>query len=195
MMAPLPPVMPATLPAPCPRRAHTQIGFGISVTQGYGLLVMRQPNAPSGWSAPLPLKVDGFSMGAVMGYSEQKSVVVLGSEEDVAVFLKDKRSLKMGLDFGLSLGKKVNHNATVDSETTKKAAEGESKTRAFTISKGFIVDVSLKGTSLEHDVDDMEAAYGEGTTPADVLQGSVRAPKQAQLLYNVLSQIEARVAA
>lgn len=27
-------------------------------------------------------------MGAVMGYSEQKSVVVLGSEEDVAVFLK-----------------------------------------------------------------------------------------------------------
>jgi hypothetical protein len=41
----------------------------------------------------------------------------------------------MGLDFGLSLGKKVNHNATVDSETTKKAAEGESKTRAFTVSK------------------------------------------------------------
>ncbi|KAI8469059.1 MAG: hypothetical protein J3K34DRAFT_290086 [Monoraphidium minutum] len=169
-----------------------KIGFGISVTQGYGLLVMRQANSPSGWSAPLPLKVDGFSMGAVMGYSEQKSVVVLGSDEDVAVFLKDKRSLKMGLDFGLSLGKKVNHNATVDSETAKKATEGESKTRAFTISKGFIVDVSLKGTSLEHDVDDMEAAYGEGTTPADVLTGSVRPPKQAQLLYNVLGQIEAR---
>lgn len=36
--------------------------------------------------------------------------------------------------------------------------------------RGFIVDVSLKGTSLEHDVDDMEAAYGEGTTTADVLQ-------------------------
>lgn len=31
------------------------------------------------------------------------------------------------------------------------------------------MDVSLKGTSLEHDVDDMEAAYGTGTTPADVL--------------------------
>lgn len=48
---------------------------------------------------------------------------------------QDKRSLKMGLDFGLSLGKKVNHNATVDNETTKKVAEGEGKTRAFTISK------------------------------------------------------------
>jgi hypothetical protein len=369
-------------------------------------------------------------MGAVVGYSEQKSVVVLGSDDDVAVFLKartrrrsfglwgsggrgagsagawaragpgaglgpwaasrsrtkapsheraalrrdahvpggphgmeplprrpprapvaplasaaqDKRSLKMGLDFGLSLGKKVNHAATVDPQTAKKAAEGEARTRAFTISKcaravrrseggrpgrraagapalrhvrgvgagrrrgrrraqgneagvphvvphlaprlplaesastppgpraplhsgrcppsaptrplgpfppcrpqrGFIVDVSLKGTSLEHDVDDMEAAYGEGTTPADVLQarararrrrrwgmrppapgarqpvppappsappscgvclsvppnprrcsppqGSARAPRQAQLLYNVLAQIEARAA-
>ncbi len=66
----------------------TQIGFGISVTQGYGLIVMRKANSPSGWSAPLPLKVDGFSMGAVMGYSEQKTVVVLGSDEEVAVFLK-----------------------------------------------------------------------------------------------------------
>jgi len=36
--------------------------------------------------------------------------------------------------------------------------------------RGYIVDVSLKGTSVEPDTDDMEAAYGEGTTPADVLQ-------------------------
>lgn len=26
-----------------------QIGFGISVTQGYGLVVTRQPSSPSGW--------------------------------------------------------------------------------------------------------------------------------------------------
>ncbi len=36
--------------------------------------------------------------------------------------------------------------------------------------RGYIVDVSLKGTSVEPDADDMEAAYGEGTSPADVLQ-------------------------
>lgn len=38
------------------------------------------------------------------------------------------------------------------------------------VCRGYIVDVSLKGTSVEPDGDDMEAAYGEGTTPADVLQ-------------------------
>lgn len=60
---------------------------------------------------------------------------------------QERRSLKMGLDFGLSLGKKVNHSATVDNETAKKmtrpgalaaaAADGEgaARTRAFTISK------------------------------------------------------------
>jgi hypothetical protein len=65
----------------------------------------------------------------------------------------------------------------------------------FHIYRGFIVDVSLKGTSLEQDVDDMEAAYGEGTTPADVLMGSVRPPRQAQLLYNALAALEGRIGA
>ena len=36
-------------------------------------------------------------MGAVMGYSEQKTVVVLGSEEDVAVFLKASRERGLAL--------------------------------------------------------------------------------------------------
>lgn len=48
---------------------------------------------------------------------------------------QDKRSLKMGLDFGLNLGKKVNHNASVDPQTAKKAAGGEARARAFTTSK------------------------------------------------------------
>jgi lipid-binding SYLF domain-containing protein len=56
--------------------------------------------------------------------------------------------------------------------------------------RGFIVDVSLKGTSLEPDADDIAAAYGEGVTPADVLTGRVRPPRQAQLLYAALARIE-----
>eukprot|EP00878_Enallax_costatus_P042921 GHUV01050437.1.p1 GENE.GHUV01050437.1~~GHUV01050437.1.p1 ORF type:complete len:147 (+),score=23.90 GHUV01050437.1:387-827(+) len=68
-----------------------KIGFGISVTQGYGLVLLRQPNAPSGWSAPLPLKVDGFSMGAVMGYSEQHTLILLTTDEEIDVFLNVSR--------------------------------------------------------------------------------------------------------
>lgn len=38
-------------------------------------------------SAPLPIKVDGFSMGAVMGYSEQHTLLLMTSDEEVETFL------------------------------------------------------------------------------------------------------------
>lgn len=38
-------------------------------------------------SAPLPLKVDGFSMGAVMGYSEQHTLLLMTTDEEVDTFL------------------------------------------------------------------------------------------------------------
>ena len=38
--------------------------------------------------APLPIKVDGFSMGAVMGYSEQHTCMLLTTHEDIEGFYK-----------------------------------------------------------------------------------------------------------
>lgn len=38
-------------------------------------------------SAPLPLKVDGFSMGAVVGYSEQHTLLLMTTDEEVEAFL------------------------------------------------------------------------------------------------------------
>ncbi|KAF8056019.1 cry [Scenedesmus sp. PABB004] len=168
-----------------------KIGFGISVTQGYGLVLLRAPNAPSGWSAPLPLKVDGFSMGAVVGYSEQHTLLLLTSNEEVAGFANDKRTMRVGLDLGLAVGKKLNESKALHAGQLKKE-ERAAGDKAFTVSKGYIVDVSLKGTSVEPDSDDMAAAYGEGTTPAD---GRVKPPRQAALLYNALAAIEGRVGA
>lgn len=37
-------------------------------------------------SAPLPVKVDGFSVGAVMGFSEQHSIICLATEEEISNF-------------------------------------------------------------------------------------------------------------
>lgn len=39
--------------------------------------------------------------------------------------------------------------------------------------RGYLVDVSLNGTSIEPDADDIEAAYGAGVTPSDILTGKV----------------------
>lgn len=37
-------------------------------------------------SAPLPVKVDGFSAGAVIGFSEQHTIICLSTDEEINNF-------------------------------------------------------------------------------------------------------------
>ncbi|GFR42176.1 hypothetical protein Agub_g2916 [Astrephomene gubernaculifera] len=166
-----------------------KVGFGVSVTQGYGLVVARLPNSPNGWSAPLPIKVDGFSVGAVMGYSEQHTIISLATDADIQAFLKDKRAMKIGLDFGLNLGDKVDKSAALNTQTGQTDASSGLKTRIFTISKGVMLDVSMQGTSVEPDTEDMANCYGQQVSPGDILTGRVSPPREATLLYNMLKQL------
>lgn len=173
-----------------------KVGFGISVTQGYGLIIARLSEHPNGWSAPLPVKLDGFSFGAVMGYKEQHSLICLKNDKDIMAFKAEKRAMKIGMDFGVDLGGKVNKNAAVDSQAGVQSTDSQSsKTQAFTISKGFLVDVSLNGTSVEPDVDDIELCYGTNVSSAEILQGRITAPKETQLLYRALKAVEDKYSA
>lgn len=172
-----------------------KVGFGISVTQGYGLVMARLPDSQFGWSAPLPVKVDGFSFGAVMGYKEQHTIICLANDADIMAFKADKRAMKIGMDFGVDLGGKVNKNKAVDSQSAQKDSSTGATTQTFTISKGYLVDVSLNGTSVEPDTDDIEAAYGANVHSAEILQGRISAPRETQLLYNALKAIEDKYSA
>jgi hypothetical protein len=203
----------------------------------------------------VPLKVDGCSLGAVVGYSEQRTLLALATEAEVrelcgggggggdgaggsagnddghgghAAASRQGRRVKVGLDLNLGLGKRLNQSASVDAKQQGVAAGGGGggedgsehaaaataapTTRAFTLSKGFIVDVSLRGLFVEPDVDDLARAYGEGITAEDVLFGVgagggaggsggieggaattaalVRAPPEAALLYRALQAAE-----
>jgi SH3 domain-containing YSC84-like protein 1 len=63
------------------------------------------------------------------------------------------------------------------------------------ICRGYIVDVSLHGTSVEPDTDDIASCYGEGVTPADILTGKVKPTKEAAILYKAIAEIEAKYSA
>ncbi|GFH21225.1 hypothetical protein V8C86DRAFT_2959415 [Haematococcus lacustris] len=164
-----------------------KIGFGLSVTQGYGLVLARAANRPSGWSAPLPVKVDGFSVGAVMGFSEQHTIICLATDEEISNFKLDKRAMKIGLEMALNLKDVVNRDLALDTQGTQTGVSGL-KTKPFTISKGVMVDMSLKGTSVEPDMDDISNCYGTQVTPSDLLNGTVSPPREATLLYNALKK-------
>ncbi|MEW5306314.1 MAG: hypothetical protein WDW36_008785 [Sanguina aurantia] len=163
-----------------------KIGFGISITQGYGLVVARLPGTTYGWSAPMPIKVDGFSVGAVMGFTQHNTVICLATDKDIQAFTADKRAYKIGLDFGINLGDQVNESAALNTQTGQTCDVTGAKTKVFTLSKGYLVDVSMQGTSVEPDKDDIKAAYGPDVTPSDVLGGRIPAPREAKLLYKQL---------
>lgn len=137
------------------------------------------------------------------------------------------RRVKVGLDLTLGMGKRLNQSASVDAKAAAGGSRGgggeraasasasaapsapaaATTTRAFTLSKGYIVDVSLRGLFVEPDADDLARAYGEGITPDDVLFGGaeggcegeggggagaglVTAPAETALLYNGLRALE-----
>lgn len=50
--------------------------------------MLRRILAPNNRSAPLPIKVDGFSVGAVMGFSEQHTVITLATDADIQAFTR-----------------------------------------------------------------------------------------------------------
>ncbi len=49
-----------------------------------------------------------------------------------------------------------------------------------------MLDVSMQGTSVEPDIEDIANCYGQHVTPGDILTGKVSAPREATLLYNQL---------
>jgi lipid-binding SYLF domain-containing protein len=61
--------------------------------------------------------------------------------------------------------------------------------------RGYIVDVSLHGTSVEPDTDDIFTTYGAGVTPSDILSGKAQPPKEAALLYKTIRDIEDKFSA
>lgn len=106
--------------------------------------------------------MDGFSFGAVIGWSEQKTFVCFGNESDIDAFkavrptsctslvilldelgltsccseLQDKRRMTVGVDFGLSLGDKGSTSASLDpSMVMKTDTTSGIKTKAFQLNK------------------------------------------------------------
>jgi len=170
-----------------------KVGFGISITQGYGLVIARAPHRPSGWSAPLPIKVDGFSVGAVMGFSSQDSIVCLANDDDINAFKAKKKAMKLGVDIGLSLMDKFDQHVGYDTQNMQSAEQINS--RAFTINKGVLFDVAFKGVSVEADFEDIEASYGKSVSAADILNGEVSPPREVTILYNLLLNFTDRYSA
>jgi lipid-binding SYLF domain-containing protein len=158
----------------------TKAGLGIGGQGGEGIVILRLGDkAVTTWSAPSAFNLGGGSLGAQIGFTEVRYIVVLNTDDAVRHFI--------------SKGK-VNWDAmatgTAGSDTgTAKVSTSDLQRRAVVVYKdsaGIFGGATLGGTSVERKDAINQQAYGDNVRTRNILDGNVPAPKSAARLYTLL---------
>jgi len=160
----------------------TKAGLGIGGRGGEGLIVVRLGDAYSHtWSAPSAFNLGGPSIGAQVGFSESRYIVILNTDEAVRHFTS---AGKMMWDASAS--------GTAGTDTaTEKASTSDLQKRDVIVYKdadGLFGGATLGGTSIERKDEINQKAYGTDVLMGNILNGTVQTPKSADRLYLLLNK-------
>ena len=158
----------------------TKAGLGIGGQGGEGVVLLHYlGDANPTWSAPVAFTTSGGTIGAQIGYTTIRYIIILNTDNAVRMFTSPG---KVSFD--------ATATGTAGADT---AREGEStdqqRRHAIIIYKetgGLFGGATLGGTSVQVDEDCNEAAYGDGVYVRDILSGKVRKPNAAGHLYSLL---------
>lgn len=154
----------------------TKGGFVVSGSDGRGIVVAR---TSSGWSAPLAFSAGGAGLGLQVGSEESDMVFILNSQEAIDDFMRGG-SFKLGGTAGATTGDDSVHEGA--------STSGSRGTVVYRKTGGAFAGVAFQGADVSLDNETNRKAYGEGYSPADVLNGKVHPPSVAKPLYNALSK-------
>jgi lipid-binding SYLF domain-containing protein len=158
----------------------TKAGLGIGGQGGEGIVLLRLGDkAVSTWSAPSAFNLGGGSLGAQIGFTEVRYIVILNTDDAVKHFT--------------SRGK-VNWDATATgtagSDTgTAKVSTIDLERREIVVYKdsaGIFGGATLGGTSVERKDAINQQAYGDNVRTRNILDGKVPVPQSAARLYTIL---------
>jgi lipid-binding SYLF domain-containing protein len=158
----------------------TKGGLGIGGQGGEGIVIVRLVGMAShSWTAPSAFNLGGASIGAQIGFTEVRYIVVLNTDDAVRHFTSPG---KMNWDATAS--------GTVGSSTgTEKLSTTELEHREIVVYKdsgGVFGGATFGGTSIERKDKINREAYGAGVREKNILNGTVAAPKSASRLYELL---------
>jgi lipid-binding SYLF domain-containing protein len=158
----------------------TKAGLGIGGQGGEGIVLLRLGDkAVSTWSAPSAFNLGGGSLGAQIGFTEVRYIIILNTDDAVKHFT--------------SRGK-VNWDATATgtagSDTgTAKVSTIDLERREIVVYKdsaGIFGGATLGGTSVERKDAINQQAYGDNVRTRNILDGKVPVPQSAARLYTIL---------
>ena len=158
----------------------TKAGLGIGGQGGEGVVLLHYlGDAQPSWSAPVAFSTTGGTIGAQIGFTTIRYIIILNNDSAVRLFTSPG---KVSFD--------ATATGTAGGDT---AREGEStdemRQHAMIIFKetgGLYGGATLGGTSVQVDDDCNQEAYGDGVYVRDILSGKVPKPAAATKLYALL---------
>lgn len=142
---------------------ETQAGLIVSGAGGRGLLMKR---LGTGWSAPCAIKVEGFGVGLTAGGEGRSVVIVFSNHEALDSFVADGSYFVAQAQgtFGDAYSR------------TNDPVQRKDQVHVYAIAGGVYGTAALGGIGFKVDQDANAAAYGEGTSAWDILDGKVTPP-------------------
>ena len=151
--------------------------FIVGAQYGQGVATCRTPR---GWSAPVFVKLSGGSFGWQIGGQATDLVLIAMNQKGLQDMLKNK--FKIGADAAASAGP-VGRNAQAGTDWKLNA-----EFLTYSRSKGLFAGISLDGTVLDDNNDDMKAQYGSDLPFSQVLSGSVPVPANARHFVSTVAR-------
>jgi lipid-binding SYLF domain-containing protein len=151
--------------------------FLVGAQYGQGVATCRTPR---GWSAPVFVRLSGGSFGWQIGGQSTDLVLVAMNQRGLQDMLKNK--FKIGADAAASAGP-VGRNAQAGTDWKLNA-----EFLTYSRSKGLFAGISLDGTVLDDNNDDMALEYGSDLPFRQVLSGSVPVPANARHFVSTVAR-------
>jgi lipid-binding SYLF domain-containing protein len=149
---------------------------------GKGYVSCRSKTGP-GWSAPGTVRIEGGSVGFQIGGSETDLIMLVMNERGAQKLLSSKFTL--GAEGSVAAGP-VGRTATAQTDLQMKA-----EILSWSRSQGLFAGLALEGATLRQDLDDNQVLYGRKLENREIVTTSVRTPKAAVKLLNLLNKYSA----
>ena len=159
----------------------TKGGLGIGGLGGEGIVFVHRPGTPApSWTAPSAFNISGGSLGAQIGFSSIKYIMVLNTDAAVRQFTG---SGKMKWD-ATAMGTAGNDTG-IETENTRDLEQRA--ILVYTDSGGLFGGATFGSTVIETKDSINQDYYGAHVYVGDLLSGKIAPPKAAARLYQILN--------
>jgi lipid-binding SYLF domain-containing protein len=156
-------------------------GIGIGGQGGEGIVIVHHQD-PSGlrtWRAPSAFNITGASIGAQLGFSTTKYIIILNTESAVGQFIHSGK-----VNFDATAAGTAGDDTVVEGQSTR--ALEQHAVLVYRDSGGIFGGATLGGTSIDVKNEINQQYYGPHVFVRDILSGRVEPPKAADHLYELL---------